>query len=142
MKYKSHATAAIFALLIALGITSAVLEKRAAVAAAGVEAPQFEVDPLWPKPLPNHWVIGSAVGVSVDSQDHIWIVHRTTSFERMELYAAEKPPAAECCYPAPPVLEFDEEGNLIGHWGGPGAGYDWPDSNIPRPAASRQHRDP
>jgi len=129
MKYKSHATAAFFALLIALGITSAVLEKRAAVAAAGVEAPQFEVDPLWPKPLPNHWVIGSAVGVSVDSQDHIWIVHRTTSFERMELYAAEKPPAAECCYPAPPVLEFDEEGNLIGHWGGPGAGYDWPDSN-------------
>src|SRR5213594_2852253 len=129
MKYKSHATAAFFALLIALGITSAVLEKRAAVAAAGVEAPQFEVDPLWPKPLPNHWVIGSAVGVSVDSQDHIWIVHRTTSFERMELYAAEKPPAAECCIPAPPVLEFDEEGNLIGHWGGPGAGYDWPDSN-------------
>jgi hypothetical protein len=87
------------------------------------------VDPLWPKPLPNHWVIGSAVGVSVDSQDHIWIVHRTTSLEPMEIYAAAKPPASECCLAAPPVLEFDEEGNLIGHWGGPGAGYDWPDSN-------------
>jgi len=65
----------------------------------------------------------------VDSQDHIWIVHRTNSLEPMELYAAAKPPASECCLVAPPVLEFDEEGNLIGHWGGPGAGYDWPDSN-------------
>src|SRR5258707_11875014 len=92
-------------------------------------APKFEVDPFWPKPLPNHWVIGSAVGVSVDSQDHIWIVHRTNSHEPMELYAAAKPPASECCLVAPPVLEFDEQGNLIGHWGGPGDGYDWPDSN-------------
>src|SRR5207244_3680550 len=64
-----------------------------------------------------------------DGQDHIWIVHRTNTYEPMEIYATAKPPAAECCVPAPPVLEFDEEGNLIGHWGGPGAGYDWPDSN-------------
>jgi DNA-binding beta-propeller fold protein YncE len=70
-----------------------------------------------------------SVGVSVDAQDHIWIVHRTNTFEPMEIYATAKPPAAECCVPAPPVLEFDEEGNLIGHWGGPGEGYDWPDSN-------------
>ena len=127
---RNFATAAIFlALLAALAISSAVLEKRAAVAAAGLEAPRFEVDPLWPKPLPNHWIQGSTVGVSVDAQDHIWIVHRTNSYEPMELYANEKPPAAECCVPAPPVLEFDEAGNLIGHWGGPGEGYDWPDSN-------------
>jgi DNA-binding beta-propeller fold protein YncE len=44
----------------------------------------------------------------------------------METYAAQIPPASECCVPAPPVLEFDEEGNLIGHWGGPGDLYDWP----------------
>jgi len=69
------------------------------------------------------------VGVAVDAQDHIWIVHRTNTYEPMEIYATAKPPAAECCFPAPPVLEFDEEGNLIGHWGGPGAGYDWPNSN-------------
>src|SRR5437016_10537564 len=129
MKHKSQVTAAFLALLVALGIVSALLEKRAAVAAAGIEAPQFEVDPLWPKPLPNHWIQGMTVGVSVDSQDHIWIVHRTNTYEPMEIYATAKPPAAECCIPAPPVLEFDEEGNLIGHWGGPGAGYDWPDSN-------------
>ena len=129
MKRKSHVIAAFFALLTGLGIISAVLEKRAAVAAAGDEVPQFEVDPLWPKPLPNHWILGMTVGVAVDGQDHIWIVHRTNTYEPMEIYATAKPPAAECCVPAPPVLEFDEEGNLIGHWGGPGAGYDWPDSN-------------
>lgn len=117
------------ALLVALTAGSVLLEKKAKAEATGVQAPRFEVDPLWPKPLPNHWVVGMAVGVSVDAQDHIWIVHRTNTFEPMEIYATAKPPAAECCAPAPPVLEFDEEGTLIGHWGGPGAGYDWPDSN-------------
>jgi DNA-binding beta-propeller fold protein YncE len=112
----------------ALGVASWVLEKRA-VRAATVMAPQFEVDPLWPKPLPNHWVIGNTIGVSVDAQDHVWIIHRAASLERMETYAAQNPPAAECCSPAPPVLEFDQAGNLIGHWGGPGQGYDWPESN-------------
>src|SRR5258705_12469560 len=117
-------------LLAVLAIGQTVLEKTAAAQSkTGVQAPQFEVDPLWPKPLPNHWILGMTVGVSVDSQDHIWIVHRTNPYEPMEIYATAKPPAAECCTPAPPVLEFDEEGNLIGHWGGPGAGYDWPDSN-------------
>jgi DNA-binding beta-propeller fold protein YncE len=92
-----------------------------------VRAPRFEVDPLWPKPLPNHWVMGQAVGVSIDDQDHIFIVHRPASVWRpTEAGAAAEPPIAECCMPAPPVLEFDEAGNLIGHWGGPGEGYDWP----------------
>ena len=39
-------------------------------------APKFEVDPLWPKPLPHHWVLGSSVGVWVDKHDNIWMVHR------------------------------------------------------------------
>ena len=81
---------------------------------------------MWPKPLPNHWLLGNVIGVAVDAQDHIWIVHRGAALERMETYAAANPPAAECCMAAPPVLEFDEAGNLIGHWGVPGAGYDWP----------------
>lgn len=96
---------------------------------AAVQAPRFEVDPLWPKPLPNHWVVGAVVGVSVDSNDHIWIVHRQGSLEAKEQYATMTPRAAECCAAAPPVLEFNEDGDLIGHWGGPGAGYDWPSSN-------------
>ena len=41
-----------------------------------VQAPHFEVDPMWPKPLPNHWVLGSTIGVSVDERDHVWIIHR------------------------------------------------------------------
>jgi len=114
------------AVLAALAAGSAMLER---VKAAAVMAPRFEVDPMWPKPLPNHWVIGSTIGVSVDGNDHIWIIHRTGSLERMETYASANPPAAECCLPAPPVLEFNQAGDLIGHWGGPGQGYDWPESN-------------
>jgi DNA-binding beta-propeller fold protein YncE len=106
-----------------------VFQKRAVVEAAGVQAPRFEVDPMWPKPLPNHWLMGNTIGVSVDSQDHVWIIHRGASLERMEIYATTTPPSSDCCSPAPPVLEFDQAGNLIGHWGGPHEGYDWPDSN-------------
>ena len=94
-----------------------------------VMAPVFEVDPLWPKPLPNHWVLGSAIGVTVDSNDNIWIIHRGNGNPSTELGAAQDPPVAECCVPAPPVLQFDPEGNLLNHWGGPGEGYDWPGSN-------------
>jgi DNA-binding beta-propeller fold protein YncE len=129
MKRNFYIGAIFLALVAALAAGSVVLEKKATAQAAEVLAPRFEVDPLWPKPLPNHWVQGMSVGVSVDSRDHIWIVHRTNTFEPMEIYASAQPPKAECCVPAPPVLEFDEEGNLIGHWGGPGQGYDWPDSN-------------
>ena len=112
-----------------LGFGSSLLQKRASVAAAGVQAPMFEVDPLWPKPLPNHWLLGMTIGVSVDGQDHIWIIHRQGSLERGELHASTNPPIAQCCAAAPPVLSFDEAGNLIAHWGGPGKGYDWPSSN-------------
>src|SRR5207302_4736776 len=129
MKRNVYIGAAFFALLIGLGVGSTVLERRAAAASSGVQAPRFEVDPMWPKPLPNHWLLGMTIGVSVDAQDHIWIIHRGGSLERMENYLAANPPASECCMAAPPVLEFDEEGNLLAHWGGPGQGYDWPISN-------------
>jgi DNA-binding beta-propeller fold protein YncE len=127
---RNLAAALIFAaVLVGLGIGSAVLEKRAAVEAAGTQAPIFEVDPFWPKPLPNHWLIGMTIGVSVDAQDHVWIVHRQGSLEPGEKHATTNPPIAQCCAPAPPVLEFDQAGNLLRHWGGPGQGYDWPNSN-------------
>ena len=129
MKRKIYVGAIFLTLLAALGIASAVLEKRAAVEAATPTAPRFEVDPFWPKPLPNHWILGQTIGVSVDAQDHIWIIHRAGSLEDGEKHATTNPPIAQCCRAADPVLEFDLEGNLIGHWGGPGQGYDWPDSN-------------
>jgi DNA-binding beta-propeller fold protein YncE len=107
------------AVLLVLGAAERSL--RHAVAQEDVvEAPRFEVDPTFPKPLPNGWLIGTAIGVAVDAQDHIWIVHRPDTLEAEELVGAEA---------APPVLEFDQEGNLIGSWGGPGEGYEWPQSN-------------
>ena len=119
------------ALIFVLGVASACMDERAEVAQAeGGEVPIFEVDPLWPKPLPNHWILGSTIGVSVDSRDHIWIIHRQTTFNAAnELGATLYPPTTECCLPAPNILEFDQEGNLVGSWGGPGEGYDWPQSN-------------
>ena len=101
----------------------------ASLSAQSVMAPRFEVDLTWPKPLPNHWILGAAIGVSADAKDHIWIVHRPGSLEPGEMHATTNPRTAHCCAPAPPILEFDQQGNLLRHWGGPGAGYDWPESN-------------
>src|SRR5271170_2655992 len=117
-------------LIIAAAVIAIVFDLSSTRAAEAdvAEAPRFEVDPMWPKPLPNHWILGSVVGVAVDAQDHIWIVHRPNSLEATEIWAASNPPAAECCVAAPPVLEFDEAGNVVNHWGGPGDGYDWPQS--------------
>lgn len=92
--------------------------------------PIFEVDPLWPKPMPNHWLMGSVIGVGVDSRDHVFVIHRQASLNaRTEVGADGDPPTGECCAAAPPVLEFDPAGNLVNSWGGPGEGYDWPQSN-------------
>ena len=110
--------ASVFAVLSVFTLTS------------GAQAPPtYEVDPLWPKPLPNHWLLGSVTGVAVDAQDHIWVVHRgyDSMTARTEIGAATNPKTAdECCVPAPPVLEFDAAGTLLNHWGGPGDKYDWP----------------
>jgi DNA-binding beta-propeller fold protein YncE len=114
--------------IVGLGLGAAALDRRTA---QGNVAPRFEVDPFWPRPLPNHWVLGSVIGVGVDSRDHVYIVHRglATLNERTEAGAATNPPTGECCAPAPPILEFDSEGNLVHSWGGPGEGYTWPNSN-------------
>ena len=87
-------------------------------------APKFVVDRFWPKPLPNRWILGQVAGVAVDAQDHVWIVQRPKSLSEDEKGATLSPPRNECCAPAPPVMEFDSEGNLVQAWGGPGAGYD------------------
>ena len=116
--------------LVVLGLVDRTIAR--ATSAQGkttVMAPRFEVDPLWPKPLPNHWVLGQAIGLTIDSQDHAWIVHRDNLIGVNEAAASENPPIASCCVKAPPVLEFDPAGTVVGHWGGPGPGYDWPESN-------------
>ncbi|MDE0827870.1 MAG: hypothetical protein OSB03_01565 [Vicinamibacterales bacterium] len=114
----------------AIGLGQALLNRTEAAQGDMVYGPMFEVDPLWPKPMPNHWLLGTTIGVSVDNRDHIWIIHRGDSLAAGEVPAAQDPPvAAECCRPAPPVLEFDQDGTLVGSWGGPGEGYEWPVSN-------------
>ena len=121
--------ASLLALLVTLGISQAVLERTAEAQSKGaVQAPRFEVDPLWPKPLPNHWVLGSTIGVWVDTDDHVWVIHRSTATLGNNEKTLETK-QGECCAGAPPILEYDQEGNLLRHWGGPGQGYEWPDSN-------------
>src|SRR6266550_2718683 len=80
--------------------------------------PTFVVDPFWPKPLPNHWLLGAVAGVAVDAKNHVWITHRPSTLQPNETRSFWRA--------APPVLEFDASGALVSSWGGPGAGYDWP----------------
>jgi hypothetical protein len=117
--------------VVALACASEAIDELAAgIAGQDGMAPMFEVDPFWPKPLPDHWVLGSVVGVGIDSRDHVYIIHRQAPLnERTEIGAATDPPSGECCRPAPYVLEFDPEGNLVNAWGGEGEGYTWPASN-------------
>jgi DNA-binding beta-propeller fold protein YncE len=122
--------AGFIALLAALGVSQSVLERKAlAQSGSGISAPRFEVDPMWPKPLPNGWYIGQTIGVWADNQDHIWIIHRNDSLDPVEAAADQTPPTGECCKKAPPIIEFDQAGNVVHAWGGPGQGFDWPDSN-------------
>ncbi len=119
---------AVIATLVALGFAGKSLDNAAQ--AQSKNAPMFEVDPFWPKPLPNHWILGATIGIGVDSRDHIYIIHRRDTFnENTEIGAAADPVKADCCIPAPNVLEFDPDGNLVNHWGGSGEGYTWPASN-------------
>jgi DNA-binding beta-propeller fold protein YncE len=131
---KSVIAVSLLATLIVLAVAQTLLQNRVeAQNAAAVMAPAFEVDPFWPKPLPNHWILGRTIGVAVDSRDHIFIVHR----DQDDMFGATteiglKNGLSECCTPAPPILEFDIEGNLINAWGdsgGTGNGYVWPASN-------------
>ena len=98
----------------------------AALSLSGAQAiqmpmPRYEVDPSWPKPLPNHWIIGAVAGVAVDRHDHVWITHRPSTLQPNETRSFWKA--------APPVLEFDRDGTLLSHWGGPGVNgeFEWPD---------------
>ncbi|MCI5107927.1 MAG: hypothetical protein MRY76_14550 [Pseudomonadales bacterium] len=118
--------------LVALGVGQSKLQEPSIAQSNDVMAPHFLVDPLWPKPLPNHWVQGNTIGVDVDDRDHIFIVHRDSEnmfggITEIGLYEG----VSECCTPAPPIIEFDQEGNMINAWGGPveGAPYVWPSSN-------------
>jgi len=124
--------ATLVALLVVLGIGQSKLQQTAQAQNAGaVQAPKFEVDPTFPKPLPNGMYQGQSIGLFVDqTNDHVWIVHRPDVLDAIEGGANGPNATAECCKNAPPILEFDPAGNLLRSWGGSdGPGYQWPDSN-------------
>ena len=76
---------------------------------AQVTVPQYEVDPFWPKPLPDHWVLGGLADVCVDAQDHVFILNRQDVLE-VNLNAGSL---------APSIIEFDPAGNVVNSWGDP-----------------------
>lgn len=107
--------------IVAIGLTGPTV-------AADVAVPRYKVDPFWPKPLPNTWAMGILAGVIADKADNIWIIQRPKTVESYLLGGAQNPPTAACCVPAPPVVQFNQAGDVIKSWGGKGDGYDWPSS--------------
>ena len=84
--------------------------------------PQFQFDPSFPK-IPKQWRIGFVTAITADSEGHIWILSRP---RRLRNPGGEMPPDLTST-PAPPVMEFDSDGNYIQGWGGQsGSGYTWP----------------
>jgi DNA-binding beta-propeller fold protein YncE len=123
MKHTLSVAALVFALFAAVG--GGVVAQR-----SGGPAPALQVAPLWPEPLPNHWVLGSVTGVTVDARDHVWVTHRgADSLEGGEKGMMLTPQTSSlCCMAAPFVLQFDSDGKLLSNFGGPGQGYQWPQS--------------
>ncbi|MGQ0733694.1 MAG: hypothetical protein ACT4QD_08575 [Acidobacteriota bacterium] len=141
------------AALVVLGVAERALEQTAAAQAkSSMQVPIFEVDPFWPKTMPNNWVFGQTIGLGVDERDQVWIIHRGNDPGNLDGTEYAHPPAgqapggagpgaakggyykpgnrvAECCDPAPPVVAFDQAGNVVHSWGGPSLHPDWPDSN-------------
>jgi hypothetical protein len=127
-----------------VALTTATLPAQQPRAQAPRDVPRLEVDPFWPKPLPNNWILGQVSGVAVDKRGHVWIVQRPASLSDRERGAQQTPPFSKCCIAAPPVIVFDQAGNVVRSWGGPSGGsgggpgagagsiaggrYEWPQS--------------
>ena len=128
MKTTRWAVGGGLALAVTIGVAVAWLERPARAQTSRQQVPLFEPDPLWSQVLPNKWVNGQVGGVAVDSHDNVWVFHRPATIPDGEKAASLKPPQAECCIPAPSVLEFAATGKFLQAWGGPGQGYEWPAS--------------
>jgi DNA-binding beta-propeller fold protein YncE len=117
----------ILATLLACAFVSAAGIAAPPAFAAEAAAPEFKVDPFWPKPLPNNWIVGQIGGITVDAQDHVWVFQRPRSLNEADRGATLTPKRAICCVPAPSVVEFDPSGAVVQGWGGPGTVPDWPE---------------
>jgi hypothetical protein len=109
------------------------------LAAQTEDAPRFEVDPFWPKPLEYPQILGAVTGVAVGPQDNVFVLVRSDKFNAgNEISACTGPqrPAScpgtgnpikqgDCCVPTSPVLQFAPDGSLVRQWGGPSDRYTW-----------------
>ena len=127
-----------------IGVASSLAALAAAVALWQVQpnvaqadrgdVPEYEVDPDWPRVLPHQWLIGQVPGIAVDRNDNVWIVQRPRTLTSDERGASPFEPGtgavldgparpqgaiADCCLPAPSVMQFDGKGRLLRAWGGP-----------------------
>lgn len=129
-----YAGTLLVALALALGLWNPFPEQAKADRGRRTRAPKFQVDPTWPKPLPNQWQIGQVPGIAVDKDDNVWIVQRPRTLTSDERGASDFEPGtggvldgpprpqgaiSDCCLPAPSVMQFDPKGNLLRAWGGP-----------------------
>src|SRR5687768_17815508 len=81
-------------------------------------APQFRVDPFWPKPLPNRWSMQQVTGISVDSMDNVWFLNRPNAPENDEIAGEGDPSPVLCCVKGPELIQLDQQGNVLASWGG------------------------
>jgi DNA-binding beta-propeller fold protein YncE len=109
-------------------------------ASASGKTPGFVVDPSWPQPLPNNWLLGQIGGLYVDQHDHVWVYNRPRTMTTEEAGLEGPVPGAtdaqgqpvnglgqtraygavaDCCKATPSVLELDADGKLLRAWGGP-----------------------
>ena len=123
-----YAALAVFIVWSAVNVNLAAqgaLAKPAPGSPTAENLPIYEIDPTWPPTLPNNWILGDIRGIFSDENDHLWVIHMPSSLTDQEIGAQQKPPIADCCFAAPPVLELDENGKVLQAWGGPGPGYTW-----------------
>ncbi|MEA3154810.1 MAG: hypothetical protein QOK44_2399 [Betaproteobacteria bacterium] len=123
MKYSRYAFVLALQLIVIACSTTDTREQDSKIASG---APTHRVDPFWPKPLKGNLILGQVAWVAIDRRDHVWIIHRPATILDEEKGALQNPPLSKCCTAAPPIIEFDPQGNYVQGWGGPGEGYDWP----------------
>lgn len=119
-------TAGLVSCAAVLGFYSLPQAQSRAPQSAAMAAPQFRVDPFWPKPLPNRWSMQQVTGVFVDHNDHIWFVNRGAVAEGDEIGGEGTPARIDCCVRGPEIIELDQAGTVVKGWGGPGYIPQWP----------------
>ena len=118
----------IFAVAITLSFfaLAAALVAQVKKGSKDVPVPIYKVDPFWPKPLPNKWILQGIPVMVTDKDDHIWVISRPGDIKPDESGASTNPPRTDCCIAAPAVVEFDTEGNVLQGLGRPGYTPGWP----------------